>query len=80
VIAICTPIRGRVKAEFMHSLLNADLPRPYAMLDTIEKEVSYARNIITARAMTIREITHLMWIDDDAVFSPDAIKRLSHDL
>ncbi len=76
MIAICTPIRDRVKADFMRSLLNADIPRPYEMLDTIGHSVEDARNLITGQALAIPEITHLMWIDDDATFDRCAIKHL----
>lgn len=35
-----------------------------------------ARNEITRAALAIPEVTHLAWIDDDMVFTPDALMRL----
>jgi hypothetical protein len=38
--------------------------------------VEYARNWLVAEFLSIKDATHLMWIDSDLFFQPDAIFRL----
>lgn len=60
----------------MRSLIGADLPRPFIVLDQVGYDVADARNAIASAALGDPEVTHLLWIDDDATFPSDAVKRL----
>lgn len=84
VIAVCRPLAGQVHAATVSSLLGLDIPRPYFDIDRREVNVVQARNDIAANILfnpIYKDVTHLLWIDDDMVFAPDALKRLlAHDL
>ncbi len=81
MIAVCTPIRDRVNPGFMRSLMEIDLLRPWVLLDAHGYGVANSRNLIAQEAMNIPKVTHLLWIDDDAVFPPDAARKLlAHDM
>jgi len=86
VIAICVPIARELHPDFAFSLMqwtgsiSASAPRP-RIVEMRGHPVDYARNKIVEQACAIEEVTHLMWIDDDMAFEPDAIPRLlAHDL
>lgn len=82
-LAVCTPWASKPEALFSKcfiDLLNA-IPRPYELLIRHERPVQDARNEITAAALAIPRVTHLLWIDDDMVFRPDsAVRLLRHEL
>ncbi len=81
VVAICTPIARHVPPAALRSRLSIDLPRPYHYFDMVSHSVEHARNLLTEIVLNEEAVTHLLWIDDDAVFAPDAARRLlAHDL
>lgn len=84
VIGICLPLADQIHAQTMTSIFGLDLPRPYCILDRRSVPVETARNDIVGRLLTdhaFDSITHLLWIDDDMVFTPNAARRLlAHDL
>ena len=86
IIAICTPIARELHPDFAISLMRwigtlpPGSPRP-RFIEMRGYPVGYARNHIVGAACEPDEVTHLMWIDDDMAFEPDAIPRLlAHDL
>lgn len=82
-LAVCTPWASKPEALFSKcfiDLLNA-IPRPYELFIRHERPVADARNEITAAALAMPSVTHLLWIDDDMTFRPDyAARLLAHDL
>src|SRR3990172_4474631 len=84
-LAICMPIgEEAVHPLTIRSLLamRAAMPKdlPVHFLDTVEVGVENARNFLTQRALDL-SVSHLLWIDSDMVFDPDAANRLlDHDL
>jgi GT2 family glycosyltransferase len=84
VIAVCLPNMGQVYMATMRSVMNLDIPRPFHCLDRREVKIEQARNELTAGVLfdpACADVTHLLWIDDDMVFAPDALRRLlAHDL
>lgn len=80
-LAICMPIARAPSPLTNRSLRELDIPKPAHVFDPEGLMVDQARNSITQAAMSLPEITHLMWIDDDMVFGRDAFRRLlAHDL
>jgi GT2 family glycosyltransferase len=80
LVAICTPIALKPHGLTFVSLLGLALRRRY-FLQVIGRPVDQARNELAEAALEVREVTHLLWIDDDMVFGPDAASRLlEHDL
>ncbi len=49
---------------------------PYFVLDATGKEVAECRNKCVELALTNTSITHLLWIDDDVIYSKNALNRL----
>lgn len=87
-IAICTPSLGRPHYAFVNSLNALVKPRDSGPLrgethpiNLSDFPVDQARTHLTAHALaTIPDLTHILWIDDDMVFPPDALQRLlAHD-
>lgn len=86
VVAVCTPIARELHPDFAISLMRwigtlpADAPRP-RFIELRGHPVGTARNKIADQACAMEDVTHLLWIDDDMAFEPDAIPRLlAHDL
>lgn len=90
-VAISVPVRDLVHVDTYRSIMALDVPRPFHTLDVRDHPVEIARNEIVGRAFAVNDaakadpsiprITHLLWIDDDMVFKPDALQRLlAHDL
>lgn len=52
------------------------------LFDPVGFQIEHARNLITQEALNfVPGLTHLLWIDDDMTFEPDAVRRLlAHDL
>lgn len=83
VMAIGMPMARGIQPATMRCLLAAlaELRRePYVsvhLFDPVGYQVEHARNLITQDALNrIPDLTHIMWIDDDMTFEPDAIRRL----
>lgn len=85
-LAICMPTARGFKQATNRSLqaLLAQLRTRgigAAICDPEGYQIDKARNMITEVAVNRPEVTHLMWIDDDMTFEPDAVSRLlDHDL
>jgi hypothetical protein len=75
VLAVCMPMARGIHPATNRCLL-AGIPRPYHLFDPVGFQVDVARNMITSEACQYRDVTHLMWIDDDMTFAPDAVQRL----
>jgi teichuronic acid biosynthesis glycosyltransferase TuaG len=95
-IALCTPMSGRggIASQFFNSwrFMRRDFLGPFGWYQ-FQKEglpIEMARNMLTTEALEApipgapagaRQVTHLMWIDDDMVFPHDLLMRLlAHDL
>lgn len=83
VMAIGMPMARGIQPQTMRCLLAAlaDLRKePYVtvhLFDPIGYQIDHARNVITQEALNfVPDLTHIMWIDDDMTFAPDAIRRL----
>lgn len=87
-IVTATPTyTGKVEADYAGSLAVASMhlalrgallnPRFAGGFSLVE----YARNWLLAEFLSLKDATHLMWIDDDLYFQPDGIwKLLQRDL
>lgn len=82
VVAIIMPVREWVHTNTNRSILRLRVPKPVHYLDKTDCPVDAARNILTAGALRdVPGLTHLLFIDDDMIFEPDAFERLlAHDL
>jgi hypothetical protein len=81
VIALCMPIHDQLYPLTFRCIQRLQIPRPYHLFDIRDHPVDAARNVLTDLALKVPEVTHLLWIDDDMVFDPDALDRLlAHDL
>jgi len=94
VLAICTPIASRPTHQYTLSVRSAykpaqkhpdtgeKLPGETHLLDVVGMPIVLARQALTASALaTVPNLTHILWVDDDMCFQPDAIWRLlNHDL
>lgn len=87
-VAICTPVRDRPTIHYWRSMDHlirpwpgGPLPGATHQLDTHGLPVDVARNTLTAGALNGHpNLTHILWIDDDMRFPPDALQRLlAHD-
>ena len=72
-VVICTPIYDRPTMDYLRSFMA--LERPWPTLNEIGHITSSARQRLTSAALAAGA-THLMFIDDDMTFPPDAITRL----
>ena len=87
VIAVCTPMQDMLHPLMVRSLLGLDyvVPRTdVAYLDVRGHAIEDARNDVVGKVLfdpDLARVTHFLWIDDDMVFQPDALRRLlAHDL
>jgi len=86
VVGLCMPIADQLHYRTLNSLFNAfgGTPREVGLqwFGKTDAPVAEARNLLVDGILKEHpEVTHLMWIDDDMVFPPDAIARLlAHDL
>lgn len=86
-IAFCIPTLGRPHMATWNNFNNLVKPRASGDLIgeshfiTIEdRPVDNARLLATQQALSIPGLTHILWIDDDMTFPPDALQRLlAHD-
>lgn len=86
-IAIATPTLGRPHMRTWNSFNNLVKPRANGTLVgethflTLEDHpVDSARQWLTREALSVGGLTHILWIDDDMTFPPDALQRLlAHD-
>ena len=82
VIARCMPLRDpHLSLRAHQSYVSLDISGVtwhYVTVDS--RQVDEARNELTKIALSIPEVTHLFWVDDDMVYPPHALKRLlAHD-
>ncbi len=82
VIARCMPLRDpHLSLRAHQSYVGLDISGVtwhYVTVDS--RQVDEARNELTRIALSIPEVTHLFWIDDDMVYPSNALKRLlAHD-
>lgn len=76
-LAVVMPIKDWMHSGTARSILRARLPKGTMFLDKTDCPVEAARNILTEGALRdFPELTHLLFIDDDMVFEPDAFDRL----
>jgi GT2 family glycosyltransferase len=79
-IAVCVPIGGRLAPQFFRSYRALDHGGfTWSWHDMTGFPVDVARNEITRSILDdsqFDDVTHLMWIDDDMSFGPDAFRRL----
>lgn len=90
VVAICTPIYDTLEPGFWRA--QRVMWKPWSgdavfkggathNLDTVGLLVEHARQVMTKGALEAPDVTHLLWIDADMTFPPEALKRLiDHDL
>ncbi|MBU1767873.1 MAG: glycosyltransferase [Candidatus Omnitrophica bacterium] len=87
-VALCMPSANKIHAENFNSyrFLRRAFVKWYH-LGVVGFPVEMARNQLTLQALQIvdsegkPEVTHLLWIDDDMVYPPDALEKLlAHDL
>jgi glycosyltransferase involved in cell wall biosynthesis len=87
-VAICTPSLGHPKLKFVNALNNLTKPRSGGplvgqtlLINLEDRPVDDARRLLTQDALQWKGVTHILWVDDDMVFPPDALQRLlAHDL
>lgn len=75
-IAICMPIARAPHPRTVESLMALVDRERFRFYDLVGYPVDLAREKITAKALSDPDVSHLMWIDDDMVFAPDAVERL----
>lgn len=86
VVAICLPLADQVHAGTNHSLIALDFSKAahVHLLDRRGAPVDQARNDLVGRVLMdpkLKDVTHLLWVDDDMIFPQDAFARLlAHDL
>lgn len=77
VVAVCMPMARGPHPDTLRSLLGLRGEiGPFEFYDLVGFQVDIARNQITSAVLANPAVTHLMWIDDDMVFDPAAVKRL----
>lgn len=76
VVAIGIPTTGNPHWRFSADLMGLQMVgnsivlwQPRTMIDT-------ARNVLVEKALSNVDVTHLLMIDDDMTFKPDALKKL----
>jgi hypothetical protein len=86
-VAVGTPIYGwQVHSEFCAALLRAGeglrrLGVEMTWLTSVGPSARAGRNMIVAKFLADPTLSHVMWVDADVTWLPDAILRLlSHDL
>lgn len=80
-VALCMPVANKIHPDNFQSyrfLQRAGIP--WHHISVTGQPIARARNLITHEALSSPGITHLLWTDDDMIYSPDALKRLlAHD-
>ena len=77
LVAICTPVYDTYDPRFIRSLRFLQIPGDQGMiLEAHGKLLDDARREMTAQALTQPQVTHLLWVDADMTFAPDALLRL----
>lgn len=85
-VAVCVPVGVRPTYQFWASLRELKGAATSVMTNPIVfsvhgKPVDVARQQLTAQALADKAVTHLLFIDDDMQFPPDALERLlAHDV
>ena len=87
-IAICIPSLGSPTLKTWNSFNNLVKPRSGGdllgethFINIEDRPVDDARQWLTRQALSVPGLTHILWIDDDMVFQPDALQKLlAHDL
>lgn len=92
VVAICIPVYDKITYQFFRSYTQLWVPNPASitfdrqgathLFSTHSFDVVRARTLLTESALAADpEATHLLFVDDDMLFPPHALKRLiDHDL
>jgi hypothetical protein len=80
-IAICTPCYGgQVYINYLTSILHVwqtDSTTTYSyVFKSNDSRITHVRNSMCAQVMAAEHFTHLLWIDADVGFTPEAIQRL----
>ena len=78
VVAICRPILNTIHPKCERSLRYLEKvgsPTHFFEVTNVTPHAA-ARNHLTADALLAPEVTHLLWIDADMTFPPDALRRL----
>lgn len=86
-IAFCIPTLGTPRIETWNSFnqlikprSNGDLQGESHFINVKDRPVDDARLHLTRQALAIEGLTHILWIDDDMEFPPDALQKLlAHD-
>lgn len=84
-VAVCVPVGVRPTYQFWASLRELKGAATSVMTNPIVLSVhglpvDVARQQLTAQALADKAVTHLLFIDDDMQFPPDALERLlAHD-
>lgn len=75
------PFTGRC-LDAMYAELRKEPHVSIHKFDPVGLQIEHARNMITQEALNfVPDLTHIMWIDDDMTFEPDAVRKLlAHDL
>ncbi len=82
IIALCTPTLGLLHVNWVAAFTELIWPlnTGKAQLFVVGKPVAEARNELVARALSVenedREVTHVMWIDDDVIIPRTALLQL----
>lgn len=77
-VAVCMPMtrRGGIHPLTHRSIVNLQLPEGNRFLDIVDMPVDEARNRLVRAALSLKDVTHVLFIDSDMVFSSDAAMRL----
>lgn len=80
-VCICVPMRNRyVHNKFVASLMTLLKPGVGQFIDCIGGVIHESRNLLVEKALEL-DATHILFIDDDMVFPPEAlIKLLENDV
>lgn len=80
-IMLGIPARGfQTSIDFVDCLMGLDFPCKWTKLFVKGSLISANRDVIVNEALK-RKATHILWIDDDTTFPPDAlVKLLQHDV
>jgi GT2 family glycosyltransferase len=82
-VALCIPVYDKYDPASVDSyrLLRRDALKNWHYFSVKGLPVDQARNELTRAALDESDATHLLWIDDDMVYPPDALYRmLDHDV
>ncbi len=80
-IAVCVPSYDSPKFRHVVAASQLDLPRPVHLFRTHALDIVTARNELTRQALSVPEVTHVLFMDDDMVPPPQAVRSLlKHDV